>query len=234
MRLFVEFPPKGNDGIDIVLSTLIIGPSNTFNMKHKDTIGIVPSQYKGQEIEVDATQDLKTEAEARLFYDIAKKKLLNVNNWSKVAGVISAEFQIVDKNGEEVQREVQQGDYLRIDIPGPGTKEGDGFDWVLVEEIKEIRQPPVQSVGFRVRPTENPFGHKNETAHFYAKEATSSFIIICEKTKLIAWIIDRNLRPNTDQESLADKIRDVTVGLSAIAGFSKVQWQGLADGLVKS
>jgi hypothetical protein len=33
---------------------------------------------------------------------------------------------------------------------------------------------------------------------------------------------------------MVDKVRDVAVGLSAIAGFSKIQWQGLADGLVES
>jgi len=202
-------------------------------MKQNDLIGIVPPQFKGQEIEVDAVQDLKTESEAQRLYDIAKKKLLNVNNWNRIAGAVTARFQIIDKKGNEVDREVQKGDYLRIDIPGPGTKEGGGFDWVLVEELNEIRQPSVQSVGFRVRPNENPFGQRNETAHFYSKEATSSFIIIREKTKIIAWIIDRNLRPNTEQESLADKIRDVAVGISAIAGFSKVQWQGLAKALLE-
>jgi len=202
-------------------------------MKQNDLIGIVPPQFKGQEIEVDAVQDLKTESEAQRLYDIAKKKLLNVNNWNRIAGAVTARFQIIDKKGNEVDREVQKGDYLRIDIPGPGTKEGGGFDWVLVEELDEIRQPSVQSVGFRVRPNENPFGQRNETAHFYSKEATSSFIIIREKTKIIAWIIDRNLRPNTEQESLADKIRDVAVGISAIAGFSKVQWQGLAKALLE-
>jgi len=202
-------------------------------MKQNDLIGIVPPQFKGQEIEVDAVQDLKTESEAQRLYDTAKKKLLNVNNWNRIAGAVTARFQIIDKKGNEVDREVQKGDYLRIDIPGPGTKEGGGFDWVLVEELNEIRQPFVQSVGFRVRPNENPFGQRNETAHFYSKEATSSFIIIREKTKIIAWIIDRNLRPNTEQESLADKIRDVAVGISAIAGFSKVQWQGLANALIE-
>ena len=203
-------------------------------MKHKDVIGMVPPQFKGQEIEIEATQDLEKEEEAQHLYEIAKKKLLNVNDWNKIAGAVTARFQIVDKNGNEVQREIQKGDYLRIDIPGPGSKEGDGFDWVLVEELKKIDHPSVQSAGFRVRQTVNPFGHKNETAHFYSKEATSSFIIIREKTKVIAWIIDRNLRPNTDQESLTDKIRDMAVGMSAIAGFSKMQWQGLADGLIEN
>jgi hypothetical protein len=33
---------------------------------------------------------------------------------------------------------------------------------------------------------------------------------------------------------LTDKIRDTTIGISAIAGFSKIQWQNLANGLVKN
>ena len=133
-----------------------------------------------------------------------------------------------------MNREVEKGDYLRINIPGPGSKQGDGYDWVLVEELKEINKETLQSVGFRVRPTENPFSEKKETAHFYSKEATSTFIIIREYSTLISWIVDRNLLPNTDSSSVIDKVRDVVVGVSAIAGFSKVQWQGLADGLIES
>ncbi|HET9747564.1 MAG TPA: hypothetical protein VFP97_17730, partial [Chitinophagaceae bacterium] len=179
-------------------------------------------------------QVLKSEADAESLYNEARKKLLDVNNWNKVAGIITAQFQIVDENGKEVSREVKKGDYLRVDIPGPGSKEGDGYDWVFVEEVNEINNGSIQSVGFRVRPDKNPFGDKNETAHFYSKEATSSFIIIRENAKVISWIVDRNLLPNTESESLVDKVRDVAVGISAIAGFSKVQWQGLADGLVKN
>ena len=141
---------------------------------------------------------------------------------------------VIDEKGEEVTRDVRKGDYLRINIPGPGSKEGDGYDWVLVEELKEINRGSLQSVGFRVRPTENPFGEKNETSHFYSKEATSSFIICRENAQLISWIVDRNLLPNTESGSLVDKVRDVVVGVSAIAGLSKVQWQQLADGLIES
>jgi len=202
-------------------------------MKQKDHIGIVPPQFKGQETEVEAIKELKDEAAAKSLFNVAKKKLLDVNNWKKIAGAITAEFQIIDEKGEEVNREVKKGDYLRINIPGPGSKEGDGYDWVLVEELNEINKKTLQSVGFRVRPNENPFGEKNETAHFYSKEATSTFIITRENSKVISWIIDRNLLPNTESESLVDKVRDVAVGISAIAGFSKVQWQGLADGLIK-
>jgi hypothetical protein len=203
-------------------------------MKQKDRLGIVPPQFTGQEIETASTQVLKTEADAESLYNEARKKLLDVNNWNKVAGIVTARFQIIDEKGKEVNREVKKGDYLRIDIPGPGSKEGDGYDWVFVEEMNEINNGSVQSAGFRVRPDKNPFGEKNETAHFYSKEATSSFIIIRENTKVISWIVDRNLLPNTESGSLVDKVRDVAIGISAIAGFSKVQWQGLADGLIKN
>jgi len=203
-------------------------------MKHQDHLKVVPAQFTGQEIEADATKELKDEAAAKSLYNVAKKKLLDVNNWNKIAGTITAKFQIIDEKGEEVTRDVRKGDYLRINIPGPGSKEGDGYDWVLVEELKEINRGSLQSVGFRVRPTENPFGEKNETSHFYSKEATSSFIICRENAQLISWIVDRNLLPNTESGSLVDKVRDVVVGVSAIAGLSKVQWQQLADGLIES
>ena len=203
-------------------------------MKQQDHLGIVPTQFAGQEIEVEATKELKDEADAKSLFDAAKKKLLDVNNWKKIAGTITAQFQIIDEEGEEVNRDVKKGDYLRINIPGPGSKEGNGYDWVLVEELKEINKESLQSIGFRVRPNENPFGEKNETSHFYSKEATSSFIICRNNSQLISWIVDRNLLPNTESGSLVDKVRDFIVGLSAIAGLSKVQWQQLADGLIEN
>ena len=203
-------------------------------MKQKDYAGIVPAQFTGKEIEVEATRELEDETVARSFFEIAKRRLLDVNNWNKIAGAFTAQFQIIDEKGKEVSREVRKVDYLRINIPGPGSKEGDGYDWVCVEEVKEIDKESVQSAGFRVRPNENPFGEKNETAHFYSNEASSSFIITREAAKIISWIIDRNLLPNTESTSLVDKVRDLAVGVSAIAGFSKIQWQGLADGLVES
>ena len=202
-------------------------------MKRKDLLGIIPGQFKGQALEVEASKVPGNETAARSLYELAKKKLFSVNDWHQVVAGLTARFQIVDQDGNEVSRKVNKGDYLRINIPGPGNKEGDGYDWVVVEELKEINKGSIQSAGFRVRPTENPFGKKNETAHFYSNETTSSFIIIRENAKVVSWIVDRNMKPNTESESVVDKVRDVMVGVSGIAGFSKVQWQGLADGLLE-
>jgi hypothetical protein len=201
-------------------------------MGKTDYTGIVPQQYTGSEVESEASTDFKSEEEAITFFKIARQRLLDVNSWHRVAEKISAHFQIVDKVGEPKDRLVNEGDYLRIDIPGPGRPQGDGYDWVCVETINELKNHIVQSVGLRVRPHPNPFDEKTETAHFYSREATSSFIVTRESSRVSSWIIDRNLVPNKEAESLADRIRDTAVGLGAIAGFSKLQWQGLANGLV--
>jgi len=202
-------------------------------MKHQDFTGIVPAQYTGKEIEAETSVELKDADEAKIFYKLVKERLLNVNNWHKVAGIISASFKLLDAVGNEVYRNVQKGDHLKIDIPGPGSSEGDGYDWVSVEALNEVSEGDMQSIGFRVRPGQNPFGTKNETAHFYTDEATSNFIVTREGANISAWIIDCNIKANNQPESLTDKIRDIAVGLGALTMFSKIQWQNLAEGLVK-
>lgn len=203
-------------------------------MKNKDFTGIVPSQYTGKEIEADSLVELEDENEAKKFYNIAKEKLLQVNNWHNIAGFISAKFQVINANAQEVNRNAAKGDYIRIDIPGPGSKEGEGYDWVFIEELKEVNEEDMQSIAFRVRPAANPSGNKEHIAHFYDDSSTSSFIVTREKTKLIACIIDRNTMPNDDTESLTDKLRHTIVGMTAINSFSKVQWKHLAKGLVEN
>ncbi|HEX6848022.1 MAG TPA: hypothetical protein VF144_13650 [Chitinophagaceae bacterium] len=201
-------------------------------MRKENKIGIVPPQYSGKEIRSEATIQLNSPSEAKTFFETAKQRLLDVNNWNKIAGAITAQFSVIDEKGNEVTRIVKQNDHLRVNIPGPGSKEGKGYDWVQVEELKEINESFFQSVGFRVRPCSNPFSDKNETAHFYSQDATSSFIVSRDNTQVSSVIIDRNLKLNTDSASLVDKVRDVMIGVTAIGGLSKIQWQGLADGLV--
>jgi len=202
-------------------------------MKHKDHTNIIPPQHTGKDIEAEASVEFENDADAINFYYIAKKRLLLVNQWHHVAGLISSKFQLTDENGEEIDMEAHQGNYIRVDIPGPGSKEGDGYDWGIIEELNEIAFEDIQSIGFRVRPATNPNKNSEHIAHFYDESATSNFIITREGNVVTASIIDRNIKPNDDGGSVVDKIRHTVAGMAAIASFSKVQWQNLADGLVK-
>lgn len=202
-------------------------------MAVRDHTGIVPPQQSGDDITLTAAVELKHAEDAKRFYCVAKQRLLDVNNWHHIAGATSAKFQLVDAEGKEVQRLAQKGDYFKIDIPGPGSKAGDGYDWVKVEELTETDNLDVQSTGLRVRPTGNPFSSSDETAHFYSVNATSNFIVSRESNIINALIVDRNVEPNGAATAITDKLRDAAVGIGAISIFSKIQWQHLANGLVK-
>ena len=194
--------------------------------------GIAPQQYTGSEIIAQASTEFPDEQKAIGFYEQASKRLVNVNEWHSLAGVISASFQASDSNGNPLNRSVAQGDYMRVDVPGPGSKEGDGYDWVEVEALAETSDEGVQSTAFRVRPAPNPKGDQQHIAHFYDAGSTSTFEVTREGTKVYATIYDRNIKPNTDTNSTIDKIRHTPVALGAIAMFSKAQWQSLANGLM--
>ena len=202
-------------------------------MKPKDYNHIILPQHTGKEIEAEASVTLASNDDAILFYRIAKQRLLQVNKWHQVSGLLSAKFQLTDENGKEINDDAQQGNYIRVDIPGPGSQAGDGYDWGLIEELKEAAFENIQSIGFRVRPASNPVKDSGHIAHFYDKEATSNFIITREGSTVTASVIDRNIKPNDDAQSLTDKIRHTVAGMAALGAFSKIQWQQLAEGLVK-
>lgn len=202
-------------------------------MEEKNYTGLIPGNTTGVIIDSASAEDFKDTEEAKAFFAVAKARLLDVNHWNAVAGKVSATFQLIDINGQEANRPVQKGDYFKIDIPGPGSSAGNGYDWVQVEDLNEVSQEDVNSIGLRVRPAKNPLNDDDSVAHFYSEESTSTFIVTRENKKVTATIYDRNTKPNTDTSTVIDKIRHVVAGITAIAGLSKLQWKGLADGLVK-
>jgi hypothetical protein len=201
-------------------------------MKEKDDKGIVPEQHTGKAIDVESSIELVNDKDAKTFFNIVKSRLEDVNNWHKYAGNITAEFKLVDKTGVEVQRKAQKGDYFKIDIPGPGSVSGKGYDWVQIEEVECTSTADDEQFGFRVRPAQNPQKNSGDIAHFYSPESTSSFTVTREKNKVTAAIYDRNMKTNKETDSVADKVRDAVVGTAGLISFSKIQWQNLADGLL--
>lgn len=202
-------------------------------MEEKNFSGVVPDQYTGKVIDIVENIEFNDSSEAKAFFAIVKDRLLNVNNWEQIAGMTSANFQLVDSGGLEVNRTVQKGDFFKIDIPGPGPVAGDGYDWAQVEALEEVSEGDVESVGIRVRPTLSPLNNSQDVAHFYSPESTSSFTVTREGAKITAGIYDRNTKPNKTADTLADKARDIVVGTGAVTAFSKVQWKSLAEGLLR-
>ena len=194
---------------------------------------IIPEQKIGVETNTESSVALNSEEEAAHAFLQLKKRLLDVNNWHSFAGKLTADFQLTDADGNLVDRKVEKGDHFRIDIPAPGPLTGDGYDWVQVEEIEKEVKEDSETLAIRVRPATNPNNEREDVAHFFADDATSSFMVKREGKKLTAAVYGRNEKPNTDAESLVDKARNVAVATGAVAGAAKLQWKSLVEGLLE-
>lgn len=201
-------------------------------MKNENEPQIVPSQKEGKEIIIKKSNNFSTEKEAKKFFTIAKDRLRNVNHWHTLTGNLSAEFQLKDSNGNNVDRYIEKGDLFSIDIPGPGSQAGDGYDWVQIEAIEQHNKPTDELYSFRVRPTTNPDKAQSGIAHFYAAVSTSTFTVKRNKNTVGVEIYDRNIKPNSETDSSLDKFRDTLVGVFGMFGFSRLQWTQLANGIL--
>lgn len=195
---------------------------------------IIPRQQTGKETNIEYKFNIGSREEALEIFKIATGRLLNINHWERLCGVATADFKLTDQNGKEVQRLAAEGDHFKIDIPGPGTITGRGYDWVRIEKIQENTNPDndIESIVMRVRPAANPKKPGRKIAHFFNEQATSSFVVERQGTLVRTGVYGRNEKPNTFMGNFFDKIRNFIIAVSALAGISSVQWRDLCKGLI--
>jgi hypothetical protein len=202
-------------------------------MAEKNYTGLIPENIEGREMTAEASVTLNSANEALALYKIARHRLLYVHNWGKLAGPLSADFQLTDDNGNEADRLVKKGDHFRVDIPGPGSHAGGGYDWARVEDLKEVDQPDVNSIAILVRPAENPQTANKNIAHFFSEKSTSTFVVTREGRTVTASVYDRNIEANEETKQPLDKLRNAVVGLGGKHGIAKLQWQALVEAIIK-
>ncbi|WP_343746906.1 hypothetical protein [Chitinophaga sp.] len=192
--------------------------------------GLIPEQRQGGQSNTSYSRHTANHGASVALYEAARRRLLDVNQWQLLTGPLGASFQLVNTNGEAVDRFAHQGDYIRINLPGPGNRTGQGFDWVQVEQISSQGDA---YTGMRVRPLPLPNGADRETAHFFRRYATSSFIVEKNGLTVKASVYGKNEIPNTGVRGLLDKIRNLFISIGAILGLSKAQWGGLVRGIIE-
>jgi hypothetical protein len=196
----------------------------------------VPPQQEGAQKDIEYTFSAADENDARKLFMISRNRLMDVNRWDQYCGAVSAKFRLTDAHGHDVERTVEHDDYFRIDLPAaPGTAAGKGYDWVHIEAIDDRPDPDggKESIAIRVRPSPNPQTKGENIAHFFNDGSTSSFVIEREGNKVTAGVYGRNEILNTGTSSVIDKLRNIVVGSSAIAGLSNIQWTSLVKGLLE-
>jgi len=193
-------------------------------MKVEENIdSLIPDQYQGSRMDAEQRRSSQNVEEAIRIYRLGCERLLNVNRWGSLAGVSA--FQLISPSGIRIEREAKQGDYIRIDLPGPGTMAGMGYDWVKIEQIKSFEREDEHGLAMTVRPSAHPVSGSTEIAHFLKDIATSTFIIRRSGNEVFAEEHGRNEVANTDAQRLLDKGRNFAVGIAAKLGLSYPQWK---------
>ena len=195
----------------------------------------VPPQQEGKQVDIVEKIKASNPEEAKTLFIQSKKRLFDVNHWSDISEGLSAIFVLTDQYGKPKKSIPEKGDHFRIDIPGPGSSAGGGYDWVRVEMVEDHSDPEADCewAVIKVRPSEDPT-KKAGVAHFLKEIATSSFIIKRDSDNITAEVHGRNEKPNTETKKLPDKIRNAVIGTGAVVGFAKIQWEKLAKGLLNA
>jgi len=193
--------------------------------------GDIPRQFEGKSLDCYKSVTLHSREQAELFYERVKTRLLDVNHWDKIAELPSATFTIKDTAGHTLNRPVQEGDYIQIDIPGPGLPSSKGYDWVQVEQITETIENEDINIILTLRPAPDPTQDLTDTAHFFKRIATSSILLEQKDKNIYLHYAGRNEVINTDNDSILDNFRNFMMGLGAKLGASFPQWKALIEGL---
>lgn len=193
----------------------------------------IPPQIKGAESKAISTVDLETEQNAIDHFQLVKKRFQDVNSWEFFAGTEKAEFALHDSTGKLSLEKPEVGNYISIKIPLLHNSAEGGLDWVQVEVYEEEIKEHFEEIYMRLRPSSNPTLPSDKITHFLDSDSTSNFIIRRKNNTISAEVYARNEIPNTKDKTVLEKIRNKTVALGGMLFGSKIQWEGLTDGLIK-
>lgn len=169
----------------------------------------------------------KSERLAKVYFAVSRKRLWNVNSWSKIPRLMNANFQLYTPQGEICNsRKVFKDAFIKIVLPGPFPE-----NWVKVVDVKEGED----FAQFTVSPSEDPTLPKDKEVvkHFFSKEATSTFLVKRKSEMIYAYEIGRNEYINVDQpEAGARPAANVVIAEGGWSGLQKIQWKILTEYLV--
>lgn len=191
----------------------------------------IPVQEAGDCHDTISMRCFNDTATAKKHYSYMKQHLFAVHRWHLMDDM-PTKFRLVDKTGQEKQGVPETGDYIRIDIPGPGNPAGDGSDWVRIGQLQQEEEADVAFVAILVHVAPPPDASVLTPAHFFGQGASSTFVVRRIGTCIQAEVHGRNEVNNTKQGTLSEKVRNGMVAAAAKMGLGKVQWKIWTEGMI--
>lgn len=194
----------------------------------------VPEQKKGAFHDTESQKNFIVSELAAQQFGILKERFFSINHWKDYCGDLSSEFELYNSQGFPIDRVPEIGDFVRIDIPGPGDPEAKGYDWVEVVMVdNRCYNDELERYLISCRPSEPPGRNRNgNVAHFYSRESSSTFIISRGEDYIKVGVYGRNEIANLSDKGIFAKIRNFLVSLGGFSRLTKIQWKSLTDGLL--
>lgn len=192
----------------------------------------VPEQFEGSFHDTESQKNIIVPAVLDNKFNILKQRFYSINNWKDYTGTGFADFELFNSLGIYAHRDPRVGDFIRINIPGPGNVGSKGYDWVRIDEIIVTSDAEKEMHLINCRPSASPKGNPNHIEHFYSESATSTFIIEKGIDYIKVGIYGRNEIPNKKNNGILSKIRNFLVTFGGFLKLTKIQWKTLADGML--
>ncbi len=194
----------------------------------------IPAQLKGESHTIVSMQCANTVAIAINYFEELQLRLKAINEWDSFSSKIKAKFFLIDSETSEITTELKVGNLIKIDVPGPGSPSGKGYDWTEIIDIESGLEDKVSPfLAFTIRPCPAPDSDEKTVAHFYNKESTNTFIVRRIGTCIYAEVHGRNQIENTSDAPLLDIVRNKAVAIGSKFGIGHLNWIGFASALLE-
>ena len=193
----------------------------------------IPAQLKGGSHNIVSMQCANSIDVALNYFEELQLRLKAVNQWHSFSAKIKAKFFLIDSETSQITTDLKVGNLIKIDIPGPGSPSGNGYDWTEIIDIQMgIENTESPFFAFTIRPCPAPDSNEETVAHFYNKESTNTFIVRRIGTCLYAEVHGRNQIENTSDAPLLDIVRNKAVAIGSKFGIGSLNWIGFASALL--
>ena len=192
----------------------------------------IPSQVRGKKLDISEEKAYRTRDEAFAAFKRARERLYAINQWQEFAGTASATFELVNALGHHLSRSPQVGDYVKVDIPGPGSFVGKGYDWVRITQLEDRLEDCYVEISLQPSMPPEILRDRDEVAHFFKPSASTNIEIELRDLTVYANYYGRNQETNTESELFIENARNAFIGLGAKIGLSYPQWKRLIEGIL--
>lgn len=193
----------------------------------------IPQHLKGESHDIVNMKCVDSDKSAEELYQDVVIRLKTVKEWHSYSDKVKAKFVIINPDTGVETDEFEIGYLVRIEIPGPGTVSGNGFDWTKITNIQTNKnRDDMAYFAMTLKPCSPPNANSDVIAHFYKEKSSNTFIIRKIGDCIYAEVHGRNETINISDVPLMDSIRNIGINIGSKIGLGGLNWLALTEGLL--